>query len=483
MHETIHIYHTNDLHSHFENWPKIAQYIDKCRGRHNRNHEEMLLVDIGDHIDRSHPMTEATLGQGNVELMNELHYDYVTIGNNEGITLPHEALDRLYEKATFQVVVGNIVDPATTGSKAYFLSSVERNFLNKSGAYPSWAKPYRIHDLHNGLRIGFIGLTVYFSKLYELLGWGLLNPFEVLGSLLEEVEKQSDIVILLSHLGMNDDEKIAEQFSGIDIILGGHTHHLFENGKIIGDTLLCGAGKFGKFVGHVEMNVDSHSKQIINKKASVIQMDNQESCEKTSNKLQQLCKQSEYMLQDEITYLNEPLELDWFKPSPFSDLLVAALKEWCSTEIAMVNAGVLLHPLPKGRVTKKDLHRICPHPINPCKVELRGDQLKEVILQANTEKMERLEIKGLGFRGKIMGKMVFAGVDIKTVILADGFRHVQSVNIEGEPINPDKIYQVATLDMFTFGNLYPEIKQAPNKTYFMPEMLRDLLAWKLTNVC
>ena len=40
----------------------------------------------------------------------KLGYQYVTIGNNEGITLPHDAFDCLYEQAKFKVLVANLYD-------------------------------------------------------------------------------------------------------------------------------------------------------------------------------------------------------------------------------------------------------------------------------------------------------------------------------------------------------------------------------------
>lgn len=88
MIETVHIYHTNDLHSHFDRWPKITKYITEMRQLHQQNNEEMLLIDIGDHIDRFHPISEASYGKTNVKLLNQLQYDYATIGNNEELRCP-----------------------------------------------------------------------------------------------------------------------------------------------------------------------------------------------------------------------------------------------------------------------------------------------------------------------------------------------------------------------------------------------------------
>ncbi|MCA1031610.1 bifunctional metallophosphatase/5'-nucleotidase [Bacillus timonensis] len=460
MKRTLHIYHTNDLHSHFENWPKVVQYLKVQQRLHKDCGEEVLLFDIGDHLDRSNPVTEASAGKANSYLLSQLDYANITIGNNEGITLSHEDLDALYQDSNLQVVLANL--------------------HMKDNQPPAWLKPYDIHQLKDGTYIGVIGLTAPYTKLYELLGWNVLDPFERLSELLKEVKSQVSFLIVLSHLGINEDERLAREFPEIDLILGGHTHHILSEGLMIGKTLLCGAGKFGQYVGHVEIEIDSLSGNI-NKSASVHSVLEMEDDKETQLVLKSLESESNEKLKEAVTYLSEDLLTEWFKKSSFPNLLATALKEWCNSELSMVNSGVLLDSLYKGEVTKGDLHRICPHPINPCKVLLKGDVLKEIILQASTPKMEKLEIVGLGFRGKVMGKMVYDGVTLDKHVLSDGQKHIRNIWINGEIIKPDRIYEVATLDMFTFGHIFPEIAHANEKHYFMPELLRDLLAWKLQN--
>jgi 5'-nucleotidase len=458
---TIYVYHTNDIHSHFENWPKIVQFLKQQRAYHQQRNEKMLLFDIGDFVDRFHPITEATKGKANVELLNELNYDAVTIGNNEGITLSYEDLSELYEKAQFPVLVANLFE--------------------QSGERPKWVQPYCIIELSEAFKIGIIGLTVHFTKFYDLLGWTIQHPFDVLKDVLKELKPQVDFIILLSHLGINEDEQIAANFTDIDIILGAHTHHLLPQGQHIRNTLLCGAGKYGEYIGAIKIEVDEQKNEI-KKEATVIKTAELQECEEAKQKLDNLYHESEKKLGETVVELKTDLELQWFAPSRFPQLLAAALKEWCNGDIGMVNAGVLLEPLYQGIITKKDLHRICPHPINPCKVYLRGDELKEVILQANTERMKTLRVKGLGFRGKIMGQMVYEGVQLEAAMMSDGVEHIHRIFINGEPIDFEKTYAVATIDMFTFGNFYPEIRRAEHKEYYMPELLRDVLAWKLRNL-
>src|SRR5699024_2664289 len=108
MKENIYLYYTNDLHSDFTYWPQVVYYFNKAREKRMQRNEAHFLVDIGDHVDRVHPIAEASMGKANVDLLNEAKYDLVTLGNNEGITLSHHDLFHLYDHANFDVVCSNL---------------------------------------------------------------------------------------------------------------------------------------------------------------------------------------------------------------------------------------------------------------------------------------------------------------------------------------------------------------------------------------
>ncbi|HET7521682.1 MAG TPA: bifunctional UDP-sugar hydrolase/5'-nucleotidase [Bacillales bacterium] len=452
--KTLHIYHTNDLHSHFLHWPKITAYLKDAKRRHRLQGEPVLQFDIGDHIDRFHPMTEGTAGRGNVRLLNEAGYDAVAIGNNEGVTLSKEQLERLYDKANFPVLTANL--------------------FHEQGTRPSSMQPYERFTLDNGLTVAAIGITIPFTAFYEPLGWDVRHPLDMLANLVREAKKRADIVVLLSHMGYSFDRQIARDFQGIDIILGAHTHHLLKQGVNMKGTTITQCGKFGCYVGEIKVTYDADRRQVVDCEAKSVSIESYREDEETRELLENLTAEGIRGLESTVTVLKEPLAVSWFKPSPFVMLLAEALKDWCDAEISMVNAGILLDSLPTGRVTKADLHRICPHPINPCKLKLSGAELREMIRQSFTDEMRRLEIKGLGFRGKVLGAMVFHGVNVKTEQ-----NHVRSIEILGAPLDPGKVYEVATLDMFTFGKIFPGLAEK-EKHYFLPEMLRDILAWKLS---
>jgi 5'-nucleotidase len=457
--KTFNLYHTNDIHSHFAHWSRIVAYLKEARHHHRLRKESVLQFDIGDHVDRFHPLTEGTLGRGNVRLLNEVGYDGVTIGNNEGITFSKNDLEQLYADAAFPVLVANLFD--------------------HDGVRPESMDAYRIYPLDNGLNIGVIGVTIPFTAFYRPLGWTVKNPAKVLTEMIKKIRKKADIVVLLSHVGYFNDMELAREIDGIDIILGAHTHHLLKQGVNVKGTTIAQAGKFGQYVGQLKVTYDDHQQTIVDCQVHCVPIDRYKEDERTKRLLTELSEEGKAKLNTPVANLPVDFTAPWFEPSPLVERLAQGLKEWCEADISMVNAGVLLEGLPKGLVTKGDLHRICPHPINPCKVKIKGSELKETIRHAFSDDIRGLELKGLGFRGKVLGAFVFDGVNVETVRLADGGFHVRSITMRGQELEPEHEYELATLDTFSFGQLFPAIRDAGEKQFYLPETLRDLLAWKL----
>lgn len=449
--EVIHFYHTNDLHSQFEKWPRINRFIKNKRTEHERNSETVFVLDIGDHVDRVHPYTEATFGQSNIQLLNDVQVDMATIGNNEGITMPFEALDQLYKDAQFEVLISNLYYP------------------NKER--PKWLKPYTIHETKHGTKIGFIGLTVFFSKFYQELGWHLTEPLEELEKQISEIRSDVDILVLLSHLGINEDEEIARRFPDIDIIIGGHTHHILEQGKLVNQTLLACAGKHGNFVGHVEMVWDGYT--VTSKTAELFDSDQLPAQTEDVKWVKDWRERGEDLLREEVVQLPYILKSNWEKETKLSQLLAEGIREWCDAEASILNCGLFLKDLEKGPVTKLDIHQLLPHPINPCIVWLDGQELLEVVKQALEEKWMDWILKGLGFRGKVMGVFLFDRITVQED------SSTRKILLNNEPIDSNRIYKIATIDMFTFGHFFPEIYRAEKKDFDMAHMIRDVMEWKL----
>ncbi|MCF3943249.1 bifunctional metallophosphatase/5'-nucleotidase [Oceanobacillus alkalisoli] len=462
MKEKIYFYYTNDLHSNFNQWPRTAGYLKDMKSSRQTRGDAHFLVDIGDHMDRVHPISEASMGKANVELLNEVGYDAVTLGNNEGITLSHDDLYHLYDEADFQVVCANL--------------------KHKEEHPPDWLHDTQVLRTESGVRIGLIGLTAPFNAFYQLLGWHLTSPFEELEKQLDSLKQKTDIIILLSHLGLSEDEAIARKFPDIDVIIGGHTHHLLRTGEYVNNSLLTAAGKHCMYVGEVILTYDHDKRELTHKEAYTTDVSSYSENEDTSILLDELAAKAGNVLEEEVVYLEEGFETDWFHDVPMMQDLTETVRKWTDADASLLNAGLLLDGLPKGMVTYGDIHRICPHPINPVVVHLRGDELIEVIRASLQKDFMEIQLKGFGFRGKVIGRMLFSGLSISTTIRANGREAVTGVMFQdGSAVEKEKTYRIATADTFTFGRLLPEIAKSEMKQYFLPEFLRDLLLDTLKN--
>ncbi|UTR05523.1 bifunctional metallophosphatase/5'-nucleotidase [Alkalihalobacillus sp. LMS6] len=435
---TVTIFHTNDIHSGFQNWSNIVGYIKQHRSQHTR------YVDLGDHADRANPMTEATAGVGNIQLLNEANVDFATIGNNEGVTFSQEMLDDMYSEAQFQIILANLRD-------------------RKTGQRPHWAVPSLIDEM-DGIRIGYIGYTSAMTHFYEQLGWDVSYTIDDIQADVNRLKPDVDAVILLSHLGLPKDEMIAKNVQGIAAIIGAHTHHSLHGGLKINETWITQAGKHGNYFGELTLTFEQN--QLIHTEPKLIDPTQCQEDESSKQLLETLNQQATTALSEPIIALTKPFDVKWFEPTHATQGLCDALTEWCGEEIGMLNAGVLMESLPKGNVTYGDIHRICPHPINPCIVELTGKQLIDTIRRAQTDDIVKLELKGFGFRGKVLGLMLFTGIDITS----------EGIFVKGEHVVEDAMYRLATLDMYTFGFLFPHIANAAYKQYLLPEFLRDIVA-------
>ncbi|MED4554006.1 bifunctional UDP-sugar hydrolase/5'-nucleotidase [Lysinibacillus capsici] len=445
MLEKIHIFHTNDLHSHFKYWPRMQSYVKEMRNKLGNIGETSYLFDVGDHLDRSNIYTEATVGKGNVRLLNEAGYDVVTIGNNEGITLSHEELFHLYDNANFDVVVANVY--ASHGKK------------------PAWMKPYVILTTAMGTKIGVIAATAMFEVYYEELNWHMDDARSTLLRLAHQLREEVDIVLCLSHLGITEDELLADECPEIDVIFGSHTHHVLPEGKVINGVLLTGGGKFGQYTGHLILEYDKKLRKIVEKKDTLIHNKDLPIVKNEQKVVQFLEDEGNRILDTPVFTTKKAYNKEWFHYSQLSDLFAHAILEKSGADCALFNAGIFLDGLPKGIVTALDLHRIFPHPINLCTIELSVAEMKEIYMQSKNEEWPYIELKGLGFRGVIFGKILTYGFSMN---------ENRQLLINGKLADQNHIYKLVTLDLFTFGYFYPSFKYA-KKQYILPEFLRNIM--------
>lgn len=124
-------------------------------------------------------------------------------------------------------------------------------------------KPYTLRE-QNGVQVAVIGQAFPYTPIanprYMVADWTFGIQEEHLQKMVDEVRaKGAQVVVLLSHNGMDVDLKLASRVSGIDAILGGHTHDGMPAPTIVknpgGQTIVTNAGSNTKFLGVLDFDV------------------------------------------------------------------------------------------------------------------------------------------------------------------------------------------------------------------------------------
>ena len=186
----------------------------------------VFLIHGGDEFSRGDDLTRATLGAANIAIMNHLKFDMWVPGNGDHYDGPKNLLARA-RQAQFPVLSAN-VRVAATGEPI--------------------GKPFIIEKA-GPVRLAFLGLCFVnpqHAQSFKL--YNVESPGQVARKLVPELRKQADAVIVLSHLGVSDDEDLAAAVPGIDVILGSHTHVEWREGlRVKGpdgrEVLICQAGE------------------------------------------------------------------------------------------------------------------------------------------------------------------------------------------------------------------------------------------------
>ncbi len=455
---TVTLLHTNDLHSHLEETSKIAGYIDGVRERTEPN--ELIVVDCGDFLDRARMETEGTMAAVNRELMERIGYDAALPGNNEGLSYTPDELDRIFTGTTVPFVCANMA-------------------LSATGRPPSWMIPSLVLE-RAGMRIGLIGLTVPYAEYYDLLGWEAGEPIAVLEAEVARLKPQTDAIVVLSHLGLRSDERIAATVPGVDLILGGHTHHLLEVPLLVGDTAICAAGKFGAYVGHLQLEFGA-DRRLVKVSGGSRPTEDMAASEDIDAVIAAHREQAKLKMGRKIARLSEPLSLRYDRESPLPTLLSAAIRTMTGAELALVNAGQLLEGLAAGGVTEERIHGICPSPINPCSVRLNGELILRSLEESLLPEFQNLEIRGFGFRGRVLGTLCLDGIEVSADLARPPYHRIVEARVGGTALDKHREYTVATLDMFTFGVGYIGLKEGRDIRYYLPEFIRDVLVRSLND--
>lgn len=252
---TLTILHTNDIHSYLDRFPALATRVKEVRETKAREKEPVLLLDSGDFLIGTPYHLLSLTSSPELTLMHTLGYDATTLGNHEFEWGP-EALARLIDVA--RTNGGGSTVPIVASNIEFSLFDSRDDDLKK--LYESGAiQPYLVKDLSNGLRVGIIGLLGRDAER-ETPGAPPIR-FRHARDFVQEIvnkvrKRRTDLVVLLSHSGLDEDKKLARSIEGIDVVIAGHCRTILPQPIQIGSTLIVEAGSYARNLGKLELHAD-----------------------------------------------------------------------------------------------------------------------------------------------------------------------------------------------------------------------------------
>lgn len=495
---TLTILHLNDTHSHLE--PSVMSYT--CRnqkfglelggyprlgtavGDLRRQGKPLLFLHAGDMVQGTLYYTKYQ-GLADIDLLNSMGLDAATLGNHDFDGGP-EATAVLIDQAIFPVISANVdasQDPALAGRiKPYVI----KTFSGERVAIIGATTPYTPSLSRPGGRVAFGELA---SRVAAVVG--------------ELEAKGVNKIILLTHIGYDEDLRLARTMPGIDVIIGGHSHTLLggQGGNPDGffskgfrlqpagpyPTVVTGPGgrtvlvvqawEWGKLLGNLDVTFDAQGVVNAWQGRPVLVAGDVFSRERDSGKAEAVSSangmdrsclppavkhyEKDVRLQERLSAYAKPLDVfrhekvataahDFKRTDAFGPgHLVAESMLWKTRHLdaraALQNAGGVRCDIPAGDITVKTIHELLPFANTVYVVELTGRQLRRT--------MEEM-IRGYVAAGR--SSLIYtAGLSFRVNRRASFGNRIQDLRLKGqrgeEPVSPTARYRIAVQNYLAGG--------------------------------
>ena len=450
---TLHLtlLHTNDLHGRVKQVARIGTLVRRIKDAVNSTGVTCLYLDAGDSEDSILLESAFTQGSAMDAILRGAGCDQVALGNAIPTRYGIQAIEKLAESFGKPLLCGNM----------YW----------KDGLIPPGLKPYVIEELEE-YKLGIIGLTAPVDA-YKIFNAEVQLPEESAPALIEQVRDEgADLVILLSHLGLKNDIRLAEKVNGISVIIGGHSHDRIKTPLLINDTLIEMAGELGEILGRLNLEIDPTSSKVTYCYEQHIPVNEQTPEDKYVLKVIDKEKQrARQMMNIEIGVLLEPQELTEDKECRAGNLLADALLEhFPGAQASFVMGEHWEKGLDAGALTKGQLYDANRSTGNPAKVELTGGQLEQFFLAAL--KPENMTKPLPVLRGRVPGLPHVAGMQ---VIAYGSEPYRVEIFIDNRLVTAEERVTVVTSDLEISGYLNYLVIPDEEVVYDVPTILPEVV--------
>ena len=422
----------NDIHANIDLFPKFAAMVDSLRAIY----PDLLLFSAGDNRT-GNPVNDQynPVNYPMITLMNETGFDLCAVGNHEW-DADIDNLRNDIERANFPFLCANVFVP---------------DGLNLD------IKPFVAFE-HQGVKMAVVGMIevrhdgIPGAHPKNLTKVSFKRAHEVLPQY-RYLRDQNDVVILLSHCGVEDDMELAQSSPWLDAIIGGHSHTLIEHPTETNGVLVTQSGSHLKNATLVKLRVKNH--KVVSKKAIVL---NVNAVRREKAEIKKMVTEF-----NDAPSLNEAIAIAktrFENPEELGCMLTDAIREVSEADFAFQNTGGIRVPsLKKGPITVKDVYSIDPFNNEIVVFQMTGQQLKRFV--TNTYK------KNGGYPSYVSGM---------TYKVEDDGKHINVfLTPDHGTFGKDKIYKVAMNSYMASTVIIESVDEGQSMFMTSEEMLIEYL--------
>jgi 2',3'-cyclic-nucleotide 2'-phosphodiesterase (5'-nucleotidase family) len=447
--QSFRLVHSNDIHGKIDGLARIAELVKTLRAEYEPL--PVLYFDGGDIEDSSVRLSNLTQGRGMHRLLRVAGCDAAAVGNGGILHYGYHVLKDYAQLAHFPQLLANLRLP--------------------NGSLPSGAQATACFQVGT-IQLGVIGLSENLHQEYTTLyGMQEYAPVPLVRELAAQLRLEgADCVILLSHMGLENDRMLARELQEeIPLIIGAHTHDFLPEGEWVGKVLIVQTGAYAQHLGCLDLAWDGSQLQL--KKLQMFPITEalpaaHEIYEEAARIEQEIMETLSEEMREILADLAESLTFSEESECGTANLVADMLRARMKADVALIAAGVAFStPLAAGPLTRERLYSTCSAPANPAVVEMTGEQLY-LMIEYGTQP-ETAARRPRPLHGQAQGLLHLSGATLKEgkILIAD------------KPLDLNQTYRVAGSDweLGPYGGyVHPEWKLNP--TFENSIVLREALA-------
>jgi len=327
----------------------------------------VLFFNAGDVLSRGGPLTSGYGGLVDFRVLEESGLDALTPGNGD-CYFGLEDLQRDADSVRFPLLHANLERPTPEGGSARLF------------------RPYIIRRLA-GLRVAILGLGIVRMEHPSARGLTLLDPAKVAATLVPVLRQQADVVVVLSHLGLEGDCALAAAVAGIDVIVGGHSHSVLDRPIRIrhaapeGDTWVVQAGDLSRYLGRLDIHAtrDEAAWHVTRVTGRLLPVD---AAVPEAPDIRSILAHYQRRLDRVIAECPVDVSYSETGDSPMDVLAAGMMRSATGADAALLGRGAIAAGIARGPVTLADVQRIHPWRSRIFVVKLTDEQIRRTVVEA-----------------------------------------------------------------------------------------------------